>query len=149
MVAVAVLQHQPEVSHKLCDALILQADKLLLHPPQAHGLLEPRLTRSADTTDTTLDLLMSHGVEEQAGKCLVLVQKKAREDPIGLLDLTGHGLLKVGGDTDFGERNVTVGEVGHAVIAGRWVVPRSDSAETVLGHFKVHVISASPCPNRT
>ena len=40
MVAVTVLQHQPEVSNKLSDGLIFPVDKLLLDPLQAHRMPE-------------------------------------------------------------------------------------------------------------
>lgn len=111
--AVAVLQHQPEICHKLCDGVVLLADKLLLHSLQTHGLSLLSVAPAPDAPDAMLSLQVTHREEEGASDPLVLVQEEPVEYPISLLDLVVHVILKagVGGDTDLGQGEVTAGQL--------------------------------------
>ena len=128
VVAVAVLQHQPEIRHKLCDGVVLLARKLLLHPLQTHGLPQLRVAPPPDAADAALSLQVAEGDEEGTGDPLVLVQEERREYPIGLLDLVVHVVLEagvVGGDADLGQGEVTARYRRHAVVAQLDLVPDS------------------------
>lgn len=134
MVAITVLQHQPEVCNKLCYGLILLVDKLVFHPPQAHRLPELCLTPAPDPSNTMLGLLVADGMKEWAGDPFVLVQEKASEYPIGLLYLIVHILLKaiaVGGNAHLRQREVTVRKLWHDIIAQCKVVTLSSYISTV------------------
>lgn len=101
MLAVARLQHQPEVRHELGDAPVLAAGELLLHLQQTHALT--RLLREGATAPASAARPLGRlffprgnapqGLEEWGGEASVLLLQELAQDAVALLQLVGQLLL--------------------------------------------------------